>query len=108
MGIFVQTVGIFKACTPRIRLGVVIFCGKYGNFGGKRGFRMRSRVLLGSLTALGSGDTQSFGVEERCWVWGRSQLWGLEALTALGLGSTHGFRVAHCFGVGDCSQIWGH
>ena len=70
-----------------------------GIFWGKGGFRMRSRVLLGSLTALGSGDTQSFGVEERCWVWGRSQLWGLGALmvlglfTALGSGSSRGFGV---------------
>ena len=36
VGILVKTVGIFKGCTPRIRLGAVIFCGKYGNFGGKR------------------------------------------------------------------------
>ena len=35
VGILVKTVGIFKAWSPRIRLGAVIFCGKYGNLGEK-------------------------------------------------------------------------
>ena len=35
VGILVKTVGIFKGCTPRIRLGAVIVGGKSRNFGEK-------------------------------------------------------------------------
>ena len=53
-------------------------------------------MVLGSLTALGSGDTDGFGVA----VLGSGDTDGFR-VAALGSGDTDGFRVADGFGVRD-------
>ena len=72
VGILVKTVGIFKACTPRIRLGAVGFLWKSWEFGGKMmGFGSKMWEFWGWAPrspwggVLFGGKSGNFG--ENCW-----------------------------------------
>ena len=69
MGILVQTVGIFKGCTPRIRLGAVGFLWKMMEFGGKNdGIWVKNVGIVGVSTQESMGRSSFWGKKWEFWL----------------------------------------